>query len=91
MYHLGGKKPFHNQQSSFSRGRIKKEINFLSLFLYLVKSVEFPLDVDDGTLMSVVMTTGVVSRQMIALSLGEGSLCLGQEEVLLTVKVSPEC
>ena len=90
MYHLGGKKPFHNQQSSFSRGRIKKEINFLSLFLYLVKSVEFPLDVDDGTL-SVAMTTGVVSCQMIALSLGEGSLCLGQQEVLLTVKVFPEC
>lgn len=90
MYHLGGKKPFHNQQSSFSRGRIKKEINFLSLFLYLVKSVEFPLDVDDGTL-SVAMTTGVVSCQMIALSLGEGSLCLGQQEVLLMVKVFPEC
>ena len=90
MYHLGGKKPFHNQQSSFSRGRIKKEINFLSLFLYLLKSVEFPLDVDDGTL-SVAMTTGVVSCQMIALSLGEGSLCLGQQEVLLMVKVFPEC
>lgn len=57
MYHLGGKKPFHNQQSSFSRGKIIKEINFLSLFLYLVKSIEFPLDVDDGTLMSVAMAT----------------------------------
>ena len=90
MYHLGGKKPFHNQQSTCSRGRIKKEINFLSLFLYLLKSVEFPLDVDDGTL-SVAMTTGVVSCQMIALSLGEGSLCLGQQEVLLMVKVFPEC